>query len=323
MSTSTSIDDHDVKLDSVIENDDLISIANLIDSLPSNHHTISPLTFLKNNNSLNSETETNILLILNQKINIHPLLFKNIWNSSTLRICADGGLDRLNEYNDSYIPDYVVGDLDSVTNRNLNFYSSIGTNIILQSSQFYMDFTKAVSVAKVHLVNKNFLINLPDTIDSVEKYVDSIDFPKINDSLKFLILGGIGGRFDQTLQIISQVYQNSIIDNTIQFALLNSEHNEIIHFLKKGINFINYPKFNENNELEIFGNITTKSKPNLRNVGILPLTSPAIISTNGLKWDVINWSTSITTKVSSSNLQVAKEGFIIETNQPIFINLEL
>lgn len=309
--------------ESVTENNDSISIAHSIANLPPDHHTISPLTFFSIDPESNDSVSTHVLLILNQQINIHPHLFNNIWNSSTLRICADGGLNRLHDYNKSYIPDYVVGDLDSVTEENLKVYSSMGTTVILQSSQYYMDFTKAIAVAKAHLVNKKFLQNLPDTHDSLEKYVDSDDFPQINNKIKFLILGGVGGRFDQTMQIISQVYQNTIDNNNFEFALLNSEHNELIHLLDKGVNFINYPKLEENIEIETFGEITVKSKPNMRNVGILPILNPAIINTHGLKWDVQNWSTSVITKMSSSNLQVAQEGFIIETDQPIIINFEL
>ena len=38
-----------------------------------------------------------------------------------------------------------------------------------------------------------------------------------------------------------------------------------------------------------------------RNVGIIPLGTPAVISTTGLEWDVQDWPTSFRTRVSTSN----------------------
>jgi len=37
------------------------------------------------------------------------------------------------------------------------------------------------------------------------------------------------------------------------------------------------------------------------NVGIIPITGPAIISTRGLEWDVQNWKTEFGSQISTSN----------------------
>lgn len=312
--------------ETVVENLDAFSIADVLANLPSNHHVISPLLFFQKHNTngtRSSNNSTNVLLILNQQINVPPKLFANIWNSTSVKVCADGGLNRLRDYDESYTPHYVVGDLDSATNENTNFYASRGTKVILQSSQYYTDFTKSIAVIKTHLGNKSFLSDLPDTLDSVEKYAESSEFPLYDGQINVLLLGGVGGRFDQSMQIISQLYHHSVENRNIEFTLLNSEHSELIFLLKKGVNFINYPKLTPDMETEIFGQIQEKSRPNMRNVGILPILNPAIINTSGLKWDVTNWSSSIVTKMSSSNLQAANEGFVITTNEPLILNFEL
>lgn len=316
-------------VEAVVENPDSLSIADVIATLPESHRIIDPLSFFTNQ-SLSSEstsegssqsTTKNVLLILNQKINIHPTLFQNIWSSACIRVCADGGLNRLHDYDPSYIPDYVVGDLDSVKPEVIASYKSIKT--ILQSSQYYTDFTKSVEVIKTHLTNPEFLDNLPDTYDSVEKYQESNTSIKYDGTIKILLLGGVGGRFDQSMQIISQLHNTSITDSNIDFALLNSEHDELIIFLHPGVSFINYPKLDLKREVQLFGSTQEKTRPGLRNVGVLSILKEAVVSTHGLKWDVTNWKTSIVSKMSSSNMQIADEGFIIETNQPIIVNFEL
>ena len=72
-------------------------------------------------------------------------------------VCADGGANSLYEYfNDNnhhhhenlqrsdYIPDYIVGDFDSISPDVKSYYQSHGSKIIRQSSQYYNDFTKSI-----------------------------------------------------------------------------------------------------------------------------------------------------------------------------------
>ncbi len=50
-----------------------------------------------------------------------------MWNNCKLKVCADGGANRLfdslaESERDKYIPNYIVGDLDSVRNDVAQYY---------------------------------------------------------------------------------------------------------------------------------------------------------------------------------------------------------
>jgi thiamine pyrophosphokinase len=302
----------------VIENPDILSINDLLIDLSSLEKSIYPLSSFEN--LLN---DNKALLMLNQKINLPKSAFDKLWNSSKIKVCADGGLNRLRNYDDSYIPDFVIGDLDSVTNSNLDYYKLKGTKIILQSSQYYTDFHKSISLINSYFNIPNLILNIANDIDYLEiEEIKHINENKIQNNIDVIILGGVGGRFDQTMATINQLYTFSISRPHLNLTIINPEHPEFIFLLKSGLNLINYPRLSNLKEIEIFGEEIEKSRPGLRNVGILPLLENAIISTNGLKWDVTNWSTNIKSKMSSSNLQVGHEGFIISTTNPLFITLE-
>lgn len=327
-------------METVVENPNSISIANDIEILKKSNNDIniiSPLSYFNIDNNTNDNN--NVLLILNQEINTSPYLFLKIWHNSKLKICADGGINRLRTYTKEYIeifnklnliPDFIIGDLDSATPDNLSFYQSKGSIKILQSSQYYTDFMKSIALINVYFNFNNILSNLSNlnTIDDLEKLeIENFQNNKKNlkslKNLKIFILGGIGGRFDQTLSTVNQIYKFSIDRPNLNFIILNPEHTELILLLKKGINFIDYPRLSNEKELEIYGFNTTKSRTNLRNIGVLPILKSSVISTKGLKWDVENWPSSITSKLSSSNLQVGNEGFIIQSDNPLFIDFEL
>ena len=55
-----------------------------------------------------------ILIILNQEISAEKL-FKRLVALSTIIICTDGAANRLRNFDESIIPDYIIGDFDSIT----------------------------------------------------------------------------------------------------------------------------------------------------------------------------------------------------------------
>jgi len=71
------------------------------------------------------------LLILNYKI---PFNFDHIWNQAGLRVCADGGANRLydclkqfSEDNiENFIPNFICGDMDSARTEVVGFYKKKG-----------------------------------------------------------------------------------------------------------------------------------------------------------------------------------------------------
>lgn len=297
----------------IIENPDSLEV-----QIPNGVNIISPMAFFDH-----SDTPIRVLLVLNQEIRYPIDSFQLIWDNTSIKVCADGGADRLYNYaikngmSDIYVPDYVVGDLDSLKQTTRDYYESRGTVVKAQHSQYYSDLDKSISLI-------NMVVNFKDVdITKLDDYneLESIEASRSetvaepNDVL-VLAVGGIGGRFDQTIATISRTLQCDKKRPWMDFMLLNSEHLEFVLLVPKGDNFIQFPRSQET------GLHDADARKDLRNVGLLPLAGPVVVTTHGLKWDVHNWPTQITGDLSLCNLQVGDVGFCINTSDDLFINIE-
>jgi thiamine pyrophosphokinase len=120
------------------------------------------------------------IIVLNQKIICKHL--DSFFKRASLRICADGGWDQLSSWiehnmveSNDYVPDYVIGDLDSV-------------------SKCIPDTTKVMKIVD------------QDRSD-LQKCIDFVLSTGNCQNGVFLILGALGGRFDHELQALSLLYQ--------------------------------------------------------------------------------------------------------------------
>lgn len=306
-------------MSSVVENPDALDVNQF---LLGEENVLKPLELL---NVKKSSTKS-VLLVLNQNITVDQKLFADIWKNSDLHVCADGGSNRLRAYNNTYKPEYIIGDLDSITQETKTYYSG-SSQILLQSSQFFTDLDKALALINIYF-NFNHLIGDIgnwDTVDEIERRDKELSLANVEklSQINVVILGAIGGRFDQTINAISKMVKLSKSRPNINAVLLNPEHTELILLMPSGRNFVDFERLSKEEEAKVFGTNFTKSRPSLRNVGVLPLLQESVISTHGLKWDVTNWPTSMIGDVSSCNLQVGNQGFIVETKNPLFINIEL
>ena len=71
-------------------------------------------------------TSSNHLVILNSD-SFCVKLTKNMWGKCEIKVCADGGANRLYDSlsdgdRGDYIPQYIVGDLDSLRSEVRHFY---------------------------------------------------------------------------------------------------------------------------------------------------------------------------------------------------------
>ncbi|KAM7527076.1 hypothetical protein LguiB_030486 [Lonicera macranthoides] len=93
--------------------------------------------------SSSSSSLTYALVILNQRI---PRFTPLLWKHAHLRICADGGANRVFDelphlfpheellaIRNRYKPDVIKGDMDSVRKEVLSFYANLGTKILDES----------------------------------------------------------------------------------------------------------------------------------------------------------------------------------------------
>ncbi|XXG54146.1 hypothetical protein AAC387_Pa03g2099 [Persea americana] len=131
-------------------------------------------------------TLTYALVVLNQPL---PRFTPLLWKHAQLRLCADGGANRLYDempallphedlldVRHRYKPDIIKGDMDSIRPEVQEFYIKLGTEVVDESyDQDTTDLHKCV----------NFIL---DCTPNMEK-----------SNLRILVSGALGGRFDHEL----------------------------------------------------------------------------------------------------------------------------
>ncbi|KAJ2347345.1 thiamine pyrophosphokinase [Coemansia erecta] len=132
------------------------------------------------------------LIVLNAPI-LHDksALFSSIWSRATYRICIDGGGNHLYDFGrasgspSQFIPDAIVGDLDSLHAEPRAYYEQQGSVIHRYSDQDSTDFMKGL------------------------RYLDSELRPgKDAKSCVSVVFGGLGGRLDHILHTLKVLFNN-------------------------------------------------------------------------------------------------------------------
>jgi thiamine pyrophosphokinase len=123
------------------------------------------------------------LIILNYPIPSKSLLLKHLWKTSSTRIAADGGANRLYEYSKELIPDRIRGDLDSLDASVRAYYESQSVSVEQDFCQDTNDLDKALQI----LVSDD-----KDSSTTVDRVV---------------IYGAFGGRFDQEMASFAALYK--------------------------------------------------------------------------------------------------------------------
>ncbi|WRT64836.1 thiamine pyrophosphokinase [Kwoniella shivajii] len=117
------------------------------------------------------------LIIVNQPI--RKDLLSKAWTAAEVRLCADGGANRLYDIDEDkeYIPDLIKGDFDSIRPEVLEYYKKEheDTKVIHDKDEYSTDLMKCID--------------------------------EVDESYALVLLGGLSGRVDQTVHTMSLLHK--------------------------------------------------------------------------------------------------------------------
>ena len=160
--------------------------------------------------------------------------------------------------------DVIIGDLDSLTEETAEFYTAgpKPTEIIRDGDQYSTDFSKAVQHIRARVGPK-----------------------------PLIVMGSLDGRVDHGLSQLHHLYLFQKDDPHYQLGqVLLFTPSSVVFLLKAG-----------KHAIKVRGEVFPAEDAFTKYVGILPLAGPAVISTEGLEWDVKDWETQFGGQVSTSN----------------------
>lgn len=252
---------------------------------------------------------------------------RRMWEGAAIRVCADGAANRLHDSFDGelpgererFIPDVIVGDLDSLRPDVSAFYSALGTDVKLVEDQDHNDFEKCLVEVEARLsiaaaVTAGAALTAPAVVTATTASTTSVVASTTTSAATaeaaagssdphpvcpatVVSLGAFGGRFDHEMAGISVLH--AYTSRFSRLVLMGSEN--VAFLLQPGLSHVIEPD-------PRFEGPT---------VGLIPVGGACrSVSTDGLKWNLDGGSLEFGVLVSSSNCVVADE-VSVTTDAPL------
>ncbi|XP_014551039.1 hypothetical protein COCVIDRAFT_113913 [Bipolaris victoriae FI3] len=226
------------------------------------------------------------LLILNQPIT-HFTAFSYLWKHSSYRVCADGGANRLFDMFEGELKEQRAQYLPDMVHGDLD---SLRHNV----RDYYRG--QGVSISRD---GDQESTDFGKCMQKISSRVSSLGMRDV------LVLGTLGGRVDQGLGLLHEMIREETKHPNLRLWLFSESSLSLIIKAKE----------------TILGGLQT-SRVFTENMGLVPIYGPAVISTEGLEWDVKQWATCMGGQVSTSN-HVKADSVRIETDAPILFTIEM
>lgn len=183
--------------------------------------------------------------------------------------------------------------MDSLRPEVKEHYRRTGTAIFEDPDQYSTDLTKALKYINSHVETRWGF----DWTKASGSRTPPIPRPEV------AIFGSLGGRADQAFSQLHQLY----VQKERPFKMLGDLYlitqESIMFVLDKGQNLVTTPVGD--------GHLD-------RNVGIIPISRPSMITTQGLEYDVTSWHTEFGSQVSTSNYIISPVVYVDTTEWVLF-----
>jgi thiamine pyrophosphokinase len=228
------------------------------------------------------------IVVLNQSL---PRFTPLLWEHAKLRLCADGGANRIYDelplffpdedalvIRNRYKPDVIKGDMDSIRRDVLEFYQTLGTKVIDEShDQDTTDLDKCILHIRDSSLNQE------------------------SSKLQILATGALGGRFDHEAGNLNVLYRYP----ETRIVLLSDDC--LIQLLPK----------THRHEIQIQSSLQGP------HCGLIPIgTSSSKTTTTGLQWDLTDTEMKFGGLVSTSNI-VKGEKITVESDSDLLWTISI
>ncbi|KAG7363084.1 thiamine pyrophosphokinase [Nitzschia inconspicua] len=269
--------------------------------------------------SLTTHNDVNsILVVLNMPIQPQPQSpsLERLWRCSQHRICADGGANRLYQYNKEYIPDRIRGDLDSLNEEVRAYYEGHNVSVEQDPCQDTNDLDKALQIC----CGVQATTNTEQGASTTGAATTTTSRPP-----RIYVYGAFGGRFDQEMASFAALYKWAprfdwqmylYSEETCAFLLPADRPCEIRLAFYDG-----KEPDQPTDDAEMMERLSVGEGPTC---GLVPLACRCdSITTTGLKWDLDGTTAMEFGGLVSTSNRVMNDVVTVTTSHPVIFTAEL